>query len=60
MSTPSLPRAAFTPSEKRGECAASVPMVSQPSEAAPPIPSIGGFALAAIAHIKPPAGVIRS
>lgn len=27
---------------------------------APPIPTIGSFALAAIAHIKPPAGVVKS
>ena len=42
---------------RRGESAAAVP---QTVEAAPPIPTIGGFLLAAIAHIKPPKGLVQS
>lgn len=41
------------------ERAASVPLVSQPSEAAPLIPQVGGFALKALANVKAPEGLVK-
>lgn len=60
MSTPSsLPRAPHPHLRSHGERASAVPTVSQPSAGAPPIPTIGGFALKAIAHLKPPADTVK-
>jgi len=43
---------------QRGQSAPSLPQTDR--DGAPPIPTIGGFALAAIAHIKPPIGTVKS
>lgn len=55
--SPSLPRAKDNPPSDlpRGRAAA----ISQPA-AAHSFTSVGALALAAIAHIKPPVGVVKS